>query len=151
MIFTKHGLQRAVFYGLISGLLLATLLKIIEQITHFEVYTLLLNVDYLPYINTFVFPELIEVGFHLIVSIALAICLYLLFVYWKISSRRKIIILCMFVCFIIGAALFPTTTFSERTPELTSIPSITYWIIGHICYGYVLGIFLARLENYSYS
>jgi len=151
MIFTKHGLQKAVLYGLISGLFLAALLKIVEQITHFKVYTLLLNVDYIPYINTFVFPELIEVGFHLIVSIALAIFLYLLIVYRKVSSRRKIIVLCMFVCFIIGMALFPTTTFSERTPELTSIPSITYWIAGHICYGYVLGIFLARLENYSYS
>jgi hypothetical protein len=151
MSFTKHGLKNAVLYGLISGLFLAALLKIIEQITHFKVYTLLLNVDYIPYINTFVFPERIEVGFHLIVSIALAICLYLLIIQRKVSSRRNIIVFSMFVCFIIGAALFPTTTFSERTPELTSIPSITYWIGGHICYGYVLGVFLARLENYSYS
>jgi len=137
-------LQKAVLYGLISGLFLAALLKIVEQITHFKVYTLLLNIDYIPYINTFVFPELTEVGFHLIVSIALAISLYLLIVYKKISSGRKIIILCMFVCLIIGAALFPTTTFSDRTPAFTSIPSFSYWIVGHIMYGCIMGILFAR-------
>jgi hypothetical protein len=144
MLLTKQGLQRAVLYGLISGLFLAALLKIVEHITRFKVYTLLLNVDYIPYVNTFVFPELVEVGFHLIVSLALAICLYLLIVYRKISSRKKIIFLCTFVCFIIGAALFSTTTFSDRTPAFTSIPSFSYWIVGHIMYGYILGILFAR-------
>ena len=144
MIFTKHGLQKAVIYGLISGLFLAALLKIVEQITHFKVYTLLLNVDYIPYIKKFVFPELIEVGFHLIVSIVLSICLYLLIINRKVSSRKKIIILCTFVCFIIGAALFPTTIFSDRTPAFSSIPSFSYWIIGHIMYGCTMGILFAR-------
>jgi hypothetical protein len=144
MLLTKQGLQRAVLYGMISGLFLAALLKIVEYITRFNVYTLLLNVDYIPYVNTFVFPELVEVGFHLIVSLALAICLYLLIVYRKISSRKKIIFLCTFVCFIIGVALFPTTTFSDRTPAFTSILSFSYWIVGHIMYGYILGILFAR-------
>ncbi len=144
MLLTKRGFQKAVLYGLISGLFLAAALKIVEYITRFKVYTLLLNVDYIPYINTFVFPELVEVGFHLIVSFVLAIFLYLLIVYRKISSRKKIIFLCTFVCFIIGAALFPTTIFSDRTPAFTSIPSFSYWIAGHIMYGYILGILFAR-------
>ena len=144
MSLTRRGLQRAVLYGLISGLFLAVLLKIIEHITRFKVYTLLVNVDYIPYIKTFVFPELVEVGFHLIVSIALSICLYLLIIKRKISTRKKIIILCTFVCFIIGVALFPTTTFSDRTPAITSIPSFSYWIIGHIMYGYLMGMLFAR-------
>ncbi|MBO0601387.1 hypothetical protein I2483_06910 [Sporosarcina sp. E16_3] len=144
MLLTKRGLQKAGLYGLVSGLFLAALLKIVEYITHFKVYTLLLNVDYIPYINTFIFPELVEVGFHLIVSIALAICLYLLIVYRKVSSRKKIIFLSTFVCFIIGIALFPTTTFSDRTPAFSSIPSFSYWIGGHIMYGYILGILFAR-------
>jgi len=144
MPFTRMGLQRAILYGLISGLFLAALLKIIEHITRFKVYTLLLNVDYIPYIKKFVFPELIDVGFHLIVSIVLSICLYLLISNRKISSRKKIITLCTFVCFIIGVALFPTTTFSDRTPAFTSIPSFSYWMIGHIMYGYIMGIFFAR-------
>ena len=144
MFLTKRGLQTAVLYGLISGLLLATLLKIVEYITHLKVYTLLLNVDYIPYVNTFVFPELVEVCFHLIVSFALAICLYLLIVFRKNSSRKQIIFICTFVCFIIGATLFPTTIFSERTPAFTSIPSFSYWMVGHIMYGFILGILFSR-------
>jgi len=144
MPITRTGLLRAVLYGLVSGLFLAALLKIIEDFTQFKVYTLLLNVDYIPYIKTFVFPEYIEVGFHLIVSIVLSICLYLLIINLKISSRKKIIIVCTFICFIIGAALFPTTTFSDRTPAFTSIPSFSYWILGHIMYGCIMGILFAR-------
>jgi len=144
MLLTRRGLQRAFLYGLISGLFLAALLKIIEHITRFKVYTLLLNVDYIPYIKTFVFPELVEVGFHLIVSIALSICLYLMIINGKISSSRKIIVLCTFVSFIIGVVIFPTTTFSDRTPAFTSIPSFSYWIVGHIMYGCIMGILFAR-------
>ncbi|WP_438298173.1 hypothetical protein [Sporosarcina sp. FA15] len=144
MLLTRRGLQRAFLYGLISGLFLAALLKIIEHITRFKVYTLLLNVDYIPYIKTFVFPELVEVGFHLIVSIALSICLYLMIINGKISSSRKIIVLCTFVSFIIGVAIFPTTTFSDRTPAFTSIPSFSYWIVGHIMYGCIMVILFAR-------
>lgn len=144
MHLTKKELQIAVLYGLISGLFLAIFLKVVEHFTHYKVYTLLLNVDYIPYVNTFVFPELIEVGFHQIVSIALAVCLYILIVYRKISSRKNIIFISTFVCFIIGIALFPTTTFSDRTPEFTSIASFSYWIVGHIIYGYILGLLLAR-------
>ncbi|WP_313894215.1 hypothetical protein [Psychrobacillus sp.] len=144
MLLTKQGLQKAFIYGLISGLFLAVFLKMVEKITQLKVYTLLLNIDYIPYINTFVFPELIEVGFHLIVSIALAIGLYLSLVYKNIFSRTKIIFLCIFVCFFIGLMLFPTTMFSDKTPQFTSIPSFSYWIVGHVMYGYIIGVLFAR-------
>lgn len=144
MFSKKHWLQVAVLYGLISGLLLAIFFKFIEYMTHFKVYTLLLNIDYIPYINTFVFPEFVEVLFHLIVSCILALCLYSLFIYSKASSRKNIIYVSVLVCFIIGAALFPTTLLSVRTPAFTSIPSFSYWMIGHILYGYLLGLLFAR-------
>lgn len=146
MILSKQGLLKGFLYGLIAGLFLAALFKLIEYITSFKVYTLLLNVDYIPYINTFALPEFIEVSLHLIVSVALAICLYLLMIYTNISSPIKIIFLCMFVCFLIGAALFPTTTFSTRTPPVTSLPSFLYWILGHVMYGAILGMLFARSE-----
>lgn len=147
MRFTKRGFQNTVLYGLISGLVLAAFLKVTELITQFKVYTLLLNVDYIPYINTFAFPELIEVGFHLIVSIALAVCLYLLFVHLKITSRKQIIVTTTAACFIIGIALFPTTTFSDKTPDFTSIPSFSYWMAGHFSYGCILGYLLVKLND----
>ena len=124
--------------------MLAILFKIIERTTHLKVYTFLLNVDYIPYINRFIFSELVEVSFHLIVSIILAFSLYLLIVYRQILSKNSVIRLCTLFCFFTGAALFPTTAFSDRTPALSSIPSLLYWLIGHIAYGYVLGALIAR-------
>jgi hypothetical protein len=106
MLLTNLSWKTSILSGLISGLVLAVLLKITESFTHLKVYTLLLNVDYIPYFNTFAFPELIEVGFQLIVSIALAVCLYLLFIQIQITSRKQIIVICNTVCFIIGVALF---------------------------------------------
>lgn len=144
MLVTKRGFHNAIFSGLISGLLLAAFLKIVEQNTHLKVYTLLLNVDYIPYINQFVFPELVEVIFHLIVSIALACCLYSLIVYLQIICRKKMIAFSTFFCLLIGAALYPTTTFSDRTPTFSSIPSLSFWMIGHIIYGFILGALIAR-------
>ncbi|WP_342512868.1 hypothetical protein MKY34_20050 [Sporosarcina sp. FSL K6-1522] len=140
----RGGLHQAVVSGLFSGLFLATMLKIIEQITHFKVYTLLLNIDYIPYIKNFVFPEIIEVGFHLIISIALTGSLHLLITHRKVFTRKKIIVMCTSLCFFIGVALFPTTMFSDKTPALSSIPSLAYWLIGHIAYGYVLGELITR-------
>ena len=37
--------------------------------TGYKVYTLLLNIDYIPILNEFKFPEVVEVIFHLIVSV----------------------------------------------------------------------------------
>jgi len=151
---TKRGFHNAILSGLISGLLLAAFLKFVEQNTHLKVYTLLLNVDYIPYINQFVFPELVEASFHLIVSIILACCLYSLIVYMQVLGRMKMIAFSTFVCLLIGAALFPTTTFSDRTPSFSSFPSLSYWMIGHIIYGYILGALIARnfsKNNYSNS
>lgn len=47
----RKGLHKAFVSGLFSGLFLATMLKIIEQIMHLKVYTPLLNIDYIPYIK----------------------------------------------------------------------------------------------------
>ena len=122
MFLTRQGLKKTIFYGLISGFVLAALLKVVELITHLKVYTLLLNVDYIPYINTFTFPELIEVSFHLIISIALAVCLYLLFVHLKITSRQQIIVTATAVCFIIGIALFLQQLFQTKHLTLQVFP-----------------------------
>lgn len=147
MSLAKKGFKITVIYGVISGLFLAALLKLVELTTRLKVYTLLLNVDYIPFVNTVAFPELIELVFHLIVSIALAVSLYLLIIYRKIQNEKQLILICTAVCFIIGAALFPTTAFSDRTPVSTSMPSFAYWIAGHILYGYLLGVLFARQLN----
>ena len=130
---------RIVGIGLGTGLLLSVLYKLIEKTTGNKVYTLLLNVDYIPVFKEFEFPESAEVSFHLVVSIGL--CFVLFFVIRKLRVTR-IILFCSAINVGIGMLLYPTTAFSERTPPIDSIPSVSYWLIGHLIYGVLVGIAL---------
>lgn len=140
----RQAIYASLLSGLIGGLFLTFLLKFIQLFTNLKVYTLLLNVDYIPYINGFNFSEPIEVVFHLIVSIGLSFFLYLGIIKLKLHQKRDIILFCMVICLFIGLSLYPTTTFSNRTPSLTSLPSISYWLGSHVLYGYCVGLILQR-------
>ncbi|CAM3958823.1 hypothetical protein [Mesobacillus zeae] len=59
--------------GLVSGVFLGLFLKVIEFSTSEKVYTLLLNVDYVPVLKRYQFSELVEFVLHLIVSVVLGI------------------------------------------------------------------------------
>ncbi|WP_411748311.1 hypothetical protein [Psychrobacillus psychrotolerans] len=136
-------LLRAAIYGMIAGLVLTLFLKVIQFMTGYKVYTLLLNIDYIPILNEFKFPEVVEVIFHLIVSVVLSIVLILIIRQLPTISAITIIALCVFVSFIIGGLYFPTTILSERTPPISSLPSFIYWMVGHVLYGSILGILLS--------
>lgn len=139
------GIILSIVYGLVSGFALTFLFKWMESMTGEKVYTFLLNVDYIPILGTIAFPEWIEVTFHLVVSIAVALGFYIMYQlrpHWK----RLAIGICTIVSIIIGFALFPTTAFSDRTPEITNGIALLYWIFGHAIFGMILGIFF-RMEN----
>ncbi|VDG96862.1 Uncharacterised protein [Lysinibacillus sphaericus] len=127
-------------YGLIGGLILTFLFKWIESITGEKVYTFLLNVDYIPVLGNIAFPEWIEVFFHLVVSVAVALGFYLLY-RLRPPWKKRAIAICAVGSVIIGIALFPTTALSDRTPEITDGLSLLYWLLGHALFGAVLGIF----------
>ena len=85
-----------------------------------------------------------EVAFHLIVSIVISVILAILIQRFQTNSNARIIAFCVSISFIIGALYFPTTLLSDRTPPITSLPSLAYWMIGHILYGYTLGTLLKK-------
>ncbi|MED4401834.1 hypothetical protein ABET41_03485 [Metabacillus fastidiosus] len=147
-MFTRSFFIISCLYGIISGVVLALFLKLIEKITGDKVYTLLLNVDYIPFINRYHFSEIVEVIFHLIISILLTGILWIFICYRKITDRKDRILFCFAACLIIGALLYPTTAFSDRTPPLLSMSSLTYWLIGHMVYGLILGISLSKIKAY---
>ncbi|MGN7408686.1 MULTISPECIES: hypothetical protein [unclassified Sporosarcina] len=132
-------------YGLIGGLILTFLFKWIESATGEKVYTFLLNVDYIPVVGDITFQEWIEVFFHLVVSVSVALGFYLLY-RLRPSWKKRAITICAVGSVIIGIALFPTTALSDRTPEITDGLSFLYWILGHALFGAVLGIFF-RFEK----
>src|SRR5699024_11796194 len=51
-------------------------LKILELITDLKVYTLLLNIDFIPILGNINFPEWIEFSFHIIISVILTYIFY---------------------------------------------------------------------------
>ncbi|QTD39888.1 hypothetical protein [Sporosarcina sp. Te-1] len=144
----KKGLQLASL-GILAGLGLSVFFKIIEDTTDYKVYTLLLNVDYIPVFRDYTYSEPVEVLFHLIISILLVYGLYLLI---QMRRVRRIIVVCVVINILLGVLLYPTTALSARTPPIRSFPAMGYWLIGHFLYGLTLGIlfqFVFRKDGMS--
>lgn len=141
----RNNLVKATFAGVISGIVLGLFLKAIEQLTSLKVYTLLLNIDYIPLLNRMSLPEILEFTLHLIISILMSICLsiYLQSRHW---SPGKNIYSVMIVSLIVAVILYSTTTLSERTPEITDIPALFVWLLGHAIYGWILGWLLRKQD-----
>ncbi|WP_203363610.1 hypothetical protein [Bacillus sp. REN10] len=129
--------------GIVSGIFLGLFLKVIEVGLGIKVYTLLMNVDYIPVIKEFALPEVIEFSLHLIVSIVLAMILFYMIKKGR-WTNQQIIFRTVAICFLIGVLLYPTTALSDRTPSITSLSAIFYWLVGHALYGGVLSLFYLK-------
>ncbi|WP_431027212.1 hypothetical protein [Lysinibacillus sp. LZ02] len=131
-------------YSIIAGIFLGLLMKWMQYVTGYKIYTLLMNVDYIPILKEYTFPGWVEFTFHLIIAVILAYVI--VWIAWKKSfTRKQLISFTVIVNIVIAIALYPTTTLSDRTPPLLSFPSFGLWLVAHIAYGVVLGILLARL------
>jgi hypothetical protein len=136
-------LTKAAFAGILAGLVLGLLFKSIEQLTSLKVYTLLLNVDYIPLLNRINLSETMELILHLVISILLSMALAIYLRLKRLSQSRNIYFV-IAVSLLIGLMLYPTTVLSERTPELTNIAAGLVWLIGHALYGWLLGLLLGE-------
>ncbi|NMO95064.1 hypothetical protein HII30_04590 [Paenibacillus lemnae] len=131
---------RSLWAGIIAGVLLGLFLKGVEYVTSLKVYTLLLNVDYIPLLNQLQLSEFAEFLLHLIISVLLALVLALI-VNWKGTawSIRTRLYFYMAVNTAVGLLLYPTTALSTRTPDLLDLPALLFWLTGHLLYGLLLG------------
>ncbi|MFC7321193.1 hypothetical protein [Halobacillus campisalis] len=128
-----------VYIGTTSGIALGLYMWIVELVTEIKVYTLLMNVDFIPVIGDIHWPVYIEWLFHMIISwgIGVLFC-YLFMKKIKVTMKRQWI-----AAFILagGAATsyFPLTALAiKETPGLFDLTAITYWLIGHAIYAIVL-------------
>lgn len=128
--------------GLISGVALGVFLGVIEEFLHIRVYTLLLNVDYVPVLKEFALPEIVEFGLHLFISVVLAagVEYYANKKDIELESKFRLVFL---VSLIIGLTLYPTTLLSNRTPPISSLYAFLFWMLGHGLYGLILGLLLS--------
>ncbi|WP_404456143.1 hypothetical protein LG329_08895 [Virgibacillus necropolis] len=130
--------------GIISGIIFGYVFKLIQSITGEMVYTLLLNVDYFPVIHTWNWNELTEFALHVCISIILVILLYYSLKHYNLHQKPSIYI-CINI--IVGMLLWGTTVFSNRTPELMDGTAFSYWLIGHMLYGNIVGLSIKLVKD----
>ncbi|OME92726.1 MULTISPECIES: hypothetical protein [Paenibacillus] len=141
-------LNRPVWAGLAAGIILGLFLKIVELSTSLKVYTLLLNIDYVPVLNELKLSEIIEFALHLIISVLLSIALTI-FLKQKNWTRWRSLSWVSLVCLAVGLLLYPTTVLSDRTPELSDLAALLFWLVGHLLYGIALGWLLTGSRGAS--
>lgn len=130
-------LKRLILIGIVAGGIFGLLLKGIQQLNGKRVYTLLLNVDYFPLLKDWELNEVVEFLLHIAVSI---IVVWILYVGLRKIGYEQRISPYIWINILIGGLLYFTTTFSERTPELTDMVAFIYWLGGHIIFGALVGI-----------
>ncbi|WP_179232631.1 hypothetical protein [Paenibacillus rigui] len=144
-------------YGLVSGVGLALFLKAVQAMTGSRVYTLLLNVDFVPWNElmgrpVLPLPEWFEFSLHLIVSFIIGVVFVeglRIEAAWKVTwSARSFAWTWGALLGLIPIPLYvPLSLLSERTPRLDDGEAWCWWAAGHLLYGLLLGCF-ARLKDW---
>ncbi|MFJ7668877.1 hypothetical protein ACIQXI_17515 [Lysinibacillus sp. NPDC097195] len=135
--------RQVIITSFVAGCLFGVLLKAVEKLTDNRVYTLLLNVDYIPILKNFRFPEIIEFAFHLIISWFITAIVYAICNKYK-WNHAKLMRNSVLLQIFIACMLFPTTMFSKRTPMIKDFSAFGWWLAGHIVYGVMLGFLLKK-------
>ncbi|WP_068776182.1 hypothetical protein [Paenibacillus sp. FJAT-26967] len=129
-----------VIYGLVPGIILGLMFKTVEFYRLARVYTLLLNVDFIPGFHRDL-PEWFEFSLHLAVSLGLGAAFAVLL---RRYSRPWLLGLLLGL---VPVPLFvPLTLLSARTPEISDRAALFWWIAGHLLYGLLLGL-LGRIMS----
>lgn len=127
--------------GIVAGIIFGLVLKGIQALSGKNVYTLLLNVDDIPWFRDQQFNEVTEFSFHLIVSVIIVFLLYGLFNKMQLAYQLKSY---MLANLFIGAMMFSTTALSTKTPDVLDSGAFGLWVIAHILFGYIVGICIQK-------
>ncbi|WKA49865.1 hypothetical protein QWY22_13245 [Planococcus liqunii] len=141
-------LLKGLWIGFWSGLLLGILLKWIQAVTGEQVYTLLLNVDFIPLIGGINWSEPVEFAFHLVISLLISI------VYVYLAKRRpytfgQLVLFSLAMCIPFFLLYFPLAALAVRrdVPALTDSGAILYWMFAHLTYALALPILYKTFER----
>lgn len=134
---------RIVMAGLVGGLMMAGFLRVIESVSGLKVYTLLLNVDYIPFFKRATGVEWLELSMHMVVSIGVSWFIVVgLFRVVNTATVWKAYVSVILFSLLIGILLYPSTVLSERTPALGDPAAWFWWLASHVLYGIVMSALL---------
>jgi hypothetical protein len=138
----RYKVIDSIFIGTINGCLMGLFLKLVESQTDLRVYTLLLNVDFVPVIGMIKWPEPIEFIFHLVISIAVS------FAFSFLSDRMhsndslpRSWLLSFFLCSPTFILYFPLIHLANKeVPAWNNWDAFAVWTIAHLFYAWLLPI-----------
>lgn len=131
---TSLPLLSGIITGMVTGVFLGFFLKSVQALSGEKVYTLLLNIDFVPGLPAHL-PEWFEFSLHLAVSIVIGI-----FYIWWIKCSGRPIIRGIILGAISSLLYIPLAPLSPRVPDLNDTGAILYWVAGHLLFGTLLGI-----------
>ncbi|MDQ0427899.1 uncharacterized membrane protein YjjP (DUF1212 family) [Planomicrobium stackebrandtii] len=141
-------LLKGLWIGFWSGLILGLLLKWIQSVTGEQVYTLLLNVDFVPVIGSVQWSEITEFIFHMIIALVIGV----VFVY--VAKRRNYSFGQLVLISLLMSAPFPFLYFllswlavEAEVPAATDWSAFLYWIFAHLTYALLLPILYKTFER----
>jgi hypothetical protein len=134
---------------MLSGIFLGLLLKLIESISQIRVYTLLLNVDFIPIINQIKWSEPIEFLFHIVISIFISFVFILLADLLNLQkSLDKLWLLSLILCLPTFGLYFVLSLLAiQEVPAWNDLPAFTYWTIAHLIYAWVLPLLYLKTQK----
>lgn len=134
-------MKAGIWAGFWSGIILGFFLKALQDITDIKVYTLLLNVDFIPYIGDITCPEWIQFLFHLLVSLTMGLALS----FAAMRLHQNVYMLSFLLTFPTIFLYFPLSALAiQEVPAATDIAAFLLWIAGHALYASSLAFFFIK-------
>jgi predicted neutral ceramidase superfamily lipid hydrolase len=130
-------------YGTIAGTLLACFFYIIEKRFEINLYTFLVNIDFLPLPEFIIYSSFIQFISHLVISVILIAIID------RLSARlRHPIVISVIINTVMSFTFFPLYQIAVTKPFYSPfILPFTLWFIGHLLFAFLIGYFVSFLHK----
>src|SRR5699024_575800 len=127
--------------GIIAGIVLAAFLKMIQLLTGNKAYVLLFEVDYVPILQHLYPVSVVQFAFHFGTCILSVIVLYF---FLRFFHLEKTVVAYVAFIMIGSSILYLLTMLSPKTPDVTDMFALGYWVIGHGIFSFVTGVLVKK-------
>ncbi|MBM7621741.1 hypothetical protein JOC95_003649 [Bacillus tianshenii] len=140
-------IQRGALTGFLSGSIMGLAMKFLEAISSKKVYVLLLNVDFIPYIDSRDLPELAEFSLHVLMAILIGI-IFAWLMERNADSKNSPYFWSFLLTLPTVFLYFPLTILATKdTPAVNDPISFSLWTVGHILFAILLPIFYSPRQK----
>lgn len=130
---------KLILIGLISGVVLAASMKIVQLVTGSQAYALLFNYDFIPGVNQWRPVAVVGVAFHYLTCVCSVVVLFYLL---KRFHREKHLLPYIITYTAGGGILYFLTALSEKPPAASDFEAWFYWTAGHGLFSLTAGLLI---------